>query len=136
MRDWYFVSEAEAAAAAATAAIATGTVGYTNFTTPPSGISVPQNEIWFVHNFTISVPIPLGTDSLIVRPAMLWRPGSANVLVLGPSYGQAGPAKAVAASAQEFWAPAGAQLGMYIESAASATALAASGFLMFTRMRR
>lgn len=139
LRDWYFISEMEAAGAAATAAINPGVVGYQNFTTPPAGITVPQNEIWYVTNFTISVALPLATDDAIVRPAMLWRPGTANVGILPhtPLHSRAAAANSAAGvSAANFWAPPGAQLGMYWERSTTATQLAASGFLMFTRMRR
>lgn len=140
LRDWYFMSEMEAAAAAATAAINPNTVGWAPFTTPAAGIAVPQGEVWYIHNFTVSINLPLATDLAIVKPAMLWRPGTANVAILdntaSPNPGGPTAGAAYGCSARNFWAPSGAQLGMYWERASTATQLSASGFLMFTRMRR
>lgn len=110
---WYLSTEAQDLARA-TASIATGTVGFASFTTPP--IVVPNGEWWYVHNFTIRTTALAATDQVHMAPGMVPQPASATGVTLAMGEGQlvVVPAATVGAATcsnrAPFFAPPGAEL--------------------------
>lgn len=136
LRDWYLIGEAEGFQSARTVTLSPGVAGFVSFAVP-GPIVVPANEFWFVQNFTVRAFTPLSTDSAIIRPAMQWPAGTTNVLTFAQQAARiTGPGTAAVSVAENFWAPAGATLGIQQQEVLSATTLNAQGALLFTRLRR
>lgn len=110
----------------------------------PSAILVPNDEWWFVHQYTVNAVMGLVVGETIqgLAPAMAYnQAGTIDWCTLGepPWYGQiasnAAQAVQVVATAQNFWAPPGAQLGLHLGALVSATGVGFTGRYQVTRLR-
>lgn len=133
LKDWYFETSSEIPAVISSIAVSPATSGFFPFNTNP--LTVPQNEWWFVENFSLYAALPLGTDSFAGQPAMRM-PNTSQDFVLTPEMPatRTGPNQAWSNAAFGFWAPPGASLGVYIGQCASATTVAVNGGIRFTRL--
>lgn len=130
MRDWMLQARArDWPPGFSQRALAPGTYGYLPFTNP---ISVPNNEQWYVWQYTARAVLT-ATDGLALRVA--YRSivtGTTPVHVLGSVSSASGAGAVAAISAQPFWLPPGAELGLYVEGIVSAGTIAVAGEVRYT----
>lgn len=109
--------------------------GFANFPTP-SLLIVPPSEWWYVHQLTVYVSLPLGTDSAQYWPGMALT-NAGQIISLGRSSTEtvvAGPNRFLYTFTEPFFAPPSAQLGALIGQATTATTLAASATVRLTSL--
>ncbi len=87
-----------------------GLAGTDNFT-------VPQNEVWYVENFTGVTSQLSNTDVIFFTPGFN-RPSPNSYHKVGPEVGAAGvgAGSVIVGHAQNFWVPSGCVLGYWIGS--------------------
>lgn len=140
--DWYFQAsllDFTQAVATAARALANGVTGIQLFS--PNSIDVPQQENWWVEEYTIFAAVPAATDTC--QFSCMYRTpnvGSTNPYVLGdPSpllTGVAAAARINVARARQFFAPAGCSLGMFVLANETAATITYNGFVRFARLPR
>lgn len=140
MRDWYFQAQAldwpqaRNGGVVPTANIAAGGVGFVAFSTP---MTVPQDEIWYVHHLTIAVGNLAATDVFTGVATMRSVTGNdffPGTYQGGQGFGGGANPRRTFATASGFWAPPGATCGAYVLQADTATTIPIAGFLRFTPM--
>ncbi len=105
-----------------------GQDGFALFTTNP--ISVPQNEWWFVENFTAYSALGAG-DSISLAP-MYQMQNALSFHRTGEADNAAGPDGACAAFAENFWLPPGAGLGIFVRGVTTAGSIQINGSIRYT----
>lgn len=119
-------------------AIGAGNGGFWEFS--PNAILVPQNEIWYVHHYTVRVAIPAGAteQTRSFAPAMgVTQVGTILYQVLAAPQtfdGVAGVAVTGYVRAGGFWLGPGQSLGFVIGNVATATTHVFVGDVLATRM--
>ena len=137
LKDWYLKTAADVAAVQSTVSLANNSTGFFGFTTQP--LVVPQNEIWYVHRYSLVAGMPLITDTIQFRPAARYTTASQDFILGGGSdiAGYAGTKGNLAACglATEFWLNPGYTLGVFIENLTTASpTLTVAGAIEYVRM--
>lgn len=119
--------------------LATGAGSVQAFGTGP--INVPDGEWWWVKNYTIVAVVPAVAGELVenIAPAILYNSSGPLVWqqLTETSRNVTGAALAQsqgAIMAKDFWAPAGASLGVFSGRAVTATVISVFGLLRFCRI--
>lgn len=133
LKDWYLETASEIPVVS-TRSLATLSSGFFGFNAGGGAIVVPQDEWWYVENFTVYAGLPAATETLSLAPALRYTTASQDFILGAPSRAVTGGNQAVAALAEKFWAPPGSELGAFIVQAASATTLTLVGAIRFTRL--
>lgn len=118
-------------------AIAVNVVGAFNFS--PNNILVPENEIWWVENFTVQSAALAAGEELMMVPMMLGPPqlGSISNYALGTTafVANAGDRYSIPATPPGFFAPPGSSLGFFVNRIVTAGNITISGFARVARCK-
>lgn len=108
----------------------------------PGNIVVPNDEVWYVHQYSVEVLLPVGAAEAArnVQPIMyLTSVGTIRWVGLTEQSitvtGNAAAARGGVITARDFWAPPGAQLGFYSGGTESASTIAFNGQVYKTAMK-
>lgn len=134
LRDWYFNSQREVWSTY-TVSVASGITGFQSFTTP-GALVVPDNEFWYVHNYTIfSNQLAAGDSFTGFAPAYRDVPGSATTFIVGDFQNASGVnTRPTAFAAQGFWLTPGQELGFWLQINTLALAKTVTSQLQITRL--
>lgn len=117
------------------------TQGATNQNYSPNPILVPSNEIWYVHEYSVSAVVPAVAGDVLeglVATLIFNQAGTLNWAPVGREMrtvtGVAGTTNGAAAWARNFWALPGMSLGFYFGRIASAGGVAFTGRYRATRI--
>lgn len=131
LRDW--ILQANSVEVLATRTIAGNSVGTASWTVPTGGLIVPQDEYWFVHEYSVFTEDLLAADTAVVAPA--WKNGNATpaqfirghwaAAVTGPTRRAFNP------SSSPFFVSPGSEL-LFHHEFTTATQIGVNGSLRYT----
>jgi hypothetical protein len=121
LRDWYMEARRVSTVTLfggfpATAAITTGGVNFKSMLIGGVNAAVPQGQIWYVEEFTVSGSIATAADSISFAAAMSQSPLT-DIQLVGPPYIDVITARARAAAAKAdrgYWARPGDTFGAFV----------------------
>lgn len=139
--DFWLRAQANVDTATHSIALPTGLQGtFVGFTTGP--ILVPENETWFVHEYSADCNLNAGAADLVSfwQLAMRYSQTAPNARWAAMTPGLAQPGSAAGETrlqtAFKFWAPPGSQLGLYISNIVLAAGnVTFRGYFRITRCR-
>lgn len=120
-------------------ALAAGTVGQQVFS--PTPLLIPENEIWYVHHYTVVALCPASTDAAYNFQPMIRYTRLGTILWVGLTefgstvQGAAAGARRAAITARDFWAPPGSELGFFSGGIDTAGSLTFTATARITRMQ-
>lgn len=134
LRDWYLQARSQNFLnAAATTTFTTG-IGTSGFTTGAGNIIVPDQEWWFVHQYSLTAGLVAGDTLNALLPVLITpRLGvqhrhQVGRMQTGP---QTGANALVAALGEAFWAPPGSELG-FTYAGVAAVNISVAGYVRYT----
>jgi hypothetical protein len=132
LRDWYFETSTTVPAVS-TVSIPANSSGWFAFTTNP--LVVPQNEIWWVSNFTVYCALPLATDHIRMCPGFRDTVSSADFALSQMQVSDlAGQNSALTVPSTGFFLMPGQLLGVFIGNSQTVTNITVIGALRFIRI--
>jgi len=108
---------------------------------PPNRISVPDGELWYVHEYAVEAAVPAVAGDTVVglRAILTYAPVAAgNYVQLGDEVSAVGVAANItgcASVARDFWAPPGSELGFFFGRILSVAGVAFTGRYLVTKLK-
>lgn len=97
-------------------------------------VSVPAGELWYIHGYSVQTYELVASVTATLRTAYT-EAAQVHIGLGGPVSVAAASDNRLAMTASPFWAPAGATLGVWVETIAGAGTLACQAAVVISRLR-